>query len=165
VTNIGVQDVNVDTRNDGSGISDNVSAYIEGFSDPNISVPHAEVSSPLSQPSASFKSTFPANFARATPGDTLVSFIIQQQQGATRNISRTVKKIFVLDVTFDPATKTASAKTPQGIVSLHIDKVILPETPACPCDPDKKPPLQPMAIKMGSLVVTRDLSYAGGAFQ
>ncbi|KAF2179646.1 hypothetical protein K469DRAFT_693890 [Zopfia rhizophila CBS 207.26] len=123
---LGQQYINIETRNKGSAILDGISLYIEGVADPAISAP-IRITSPLGGRAlggASFKSIFSADFTYATPGATRVSFIVQQRLGTTTTSVRILKKIFVVGVGLNKATKTWQIKVPEGTLHYHAKKVI-----------------------------------------
>jgi hypothetical protein len=138
MTNLGVQNINVETQNNGNSTLEGLSVYVEGVADPLISSPIiiASPSNGQALASASFKSVFSADFSKATPGETVVSFIVQQQSGASSKSIRILKKIFVLGVDFDNATKDFIISIPQGSLHIHIQTIIAPvDTPGqglCP---------------------------------
>jgi len=137
MTNLGVQHINVETRNSGSSTLTGLSMYVEGVADPNVTAPIALVSPSNGEAlaSASFKSIFSADFTKATPGETVVSFIIQQQSGSTSKSIRILKKIFVLGVNFDKANKNFVVSVPQGSLHVHINTIVGPSQLPGPCPP------------------------------
>jgi hypothetical protein len=138
ITNLGVQNINVETQNNGNSTLKGLSVYVEGVADPLISAPIiiASPSNGQALASASFKSVFSADFSKATPGETVVSFIVQQQSGASSKSIRILKKIFILGFDFDNTTKNFIISIPQGSLHIHIQTIIAPvDTPgqgSCP---------------------------------
>jgi hypothetical protein len=131
VSNLGTQLINIETRNGGPASLDGVSVYVEVVADPGISAPLV-VSSPAGGSvlaTASFKSIFSADFTKATPGETVVSLIVQQQSGSQLKSVRLLKKIFVVGLHFNSATKTFECKVPQGSLYVHIVRAITPKPP------------------------------------
>jgi hypothetical protein len=104
----GMRTINVEIQNDGSQTLGGFSMYIEGVGVPNVSTPLTTSTPTNSQvlSSASWKSMFSADFTNATPGETIISLIVQQKSGSSTQSIRIVKKIFVLGINFDPSTKT-----------------------------------------------------------
>ncbi|KAL5590170.1 hypothetical protein FOBRF1_013727 [Fusarium oxysporum] len=128
-SNFGTQNINVQIRNDGTSSLRDLSAYIEAVADPNIALTYGR-SHPQDGPvraNASFKSIFQGDFSRAASKETLVSFIVQQQSGVSSKSVRIVKKIFVLGIDFNKATKTFAVKTPQGLLQVIIKTVVVPK--------------------------------------
>ena len=68
-----------------------------------------------------------ANFSAASPGTHLISFIAENASGQTR----VIKKIFVTRVTFNSATKTFSAETPEGLIQVRYQDLIAPKDNCC----------------------------------
>ncbi|KAF3929776.1 hypothetical protein ABW19_dt0206105 [Dactylella cylindrospora] len=131
VSVLGEQYINVETRNDGKANLDGLSIYVEGVADPAISTA-IRLASPIGGVAlggASFKSIFAADFTRATPGATRVSFIVQQQSGGVTKSTRILKKIFIMGLSFDKVTKTFEIKVPQGSLFYHAKTVIAPPRP------------------------------------
>ncbi|MCJ1254884.1 hypothetical protein MMC24_002700 [Lignoscripta atroalba] len=163
-TNLGTQIINAETLNEGSAPLQNVSMYVEGFSDPNISILYSQYSPPggtaLPSPST-FKSYFQADFSRAAPGETRVSFIIQQPDGPSTKKTRILKKIFVIGVTFDTNNKTFSVKIPQGTLQVQLKTVIAPDKLPCHCDDKRPPPPYPILVRSASVNWIPSPPYAG----
>lgn len=187
VSNVGRQLINAETLNQGSETLFGLSMYVEGIADPLVTTP-LTVSSPLNGrvfPQASFKSVFLADFTKARTGETMVSFIFQQQSGAESKTTRVLKKIFVMGLSFNRATKTFEAKLPQGSLYVHLDRVIAPKPPrlggggthgngkcCCCCGggesdgPETDPTLgnhvpYPVFIKSGTLLLVPSPHYDG----
>jgi chitodextrinase len=134
IAKLGLQSINVETHNDGP-FQRGISMYIEGFSDPNIVVSFTEVSpsnGSLRQDEF-FKAVFTADFTKAATGETLVSFILQQQQGSKSVKVRLIKKIFVLGIEFDGNKKNFNTTLPQGIFTTHVKTGII-ASKDCKCD-------------------------------
>ena len=137
LTIFGTQNINIETQNDGNQTLDGLSMYIEGVGDPNVTTPLTTSTPTNSQvlASASWKSIFSADFTNATPGETIVSFIIQQTSGSSTQSIRIVKKIFVLGIKFDPSSKTFTMTIPQGSLTFNIKTIIVPAETNCSCGP------------------------------
>ncbi|KAN0069051.1 hypothetical protein V8E54_012680 [Elaphomyces granulatus] len=136
-TVFGSQNINIETHNDGGQTLQGPSMYIEGIGDPNITVP-LTISTPTNGQvlaSASWKSIYIADFTNATPGETIVSFIVQQPSGSSTQSIRIVKKIFVLGIDYDPSSKNFTMTIPQGTLTVHIKTVVGPSKNPCPCAP------------------------------
>ncbi|CAN9445516.1 unnamed protein product [Alternaria alternata] len=174
VSILGQQYINVETRNNGGAILDGLSLYIEGVADSAISAP-IQITSPLGGRAlggASFKSIFSADFTNATPGATRVSFIVQQRSGTTTTSVRVLKKIFVVGVGLDKATKTWQIKVPEGTLHYHARTVIAPKdfdkmgstSPGCKCpDSGEDKEITPIPIfpLSGTLFWVPSTPYAG----
>jgi hypothetical protein len=166
IVNLGVQSINLEMRNDGSGSLRDLSIYVEGSSDPKISISRSVQdvlpASGALLPSASFKSQFVADFTEAKPGETIVSFIVQDKKAVTHK--RIIKKIFVTGVDFDPATKTFSVfLPPQGTMEIHVKTAIIPAKEPCVCPGDDQRNIIPFPvfIKSGTLNWVPSPPYAG----
>ena len=170
VTNLGKQHINVETTNMGNQTLTGLSIYVEGIADPNVTSP-VYVASPSNGEalaSASFKSVFVADFTNATAGETVVSFIVQQQSGSSSKSIRILKKIFVMRIDFDPTTKNFLVKIPHGTLQIHINTIVAPlKVPCrrdccCGCDggPGGAIPY-PVLIKKGWLNWIPNPTYPG----
>jgi len=137
VTNLGRQHINVETTNTGNQTLTGLSMYVEGIADPNVTSPVYVTSPPNGEAlaSASFKSVFVADFTNATPGETLVSFVVQQWSGTSSKSIRILKKIFVMRIDFDPTTKNFLVKLPQGTLQVHINTIVAPLRVPCGSPP------------------------------
>ncbi|KAJ6100378.1 hypothetical protein N7499_000008 [Penicillium canescens] len=125
VANHGNQYIAVEPRNDSPDILRDLEMYVEGASDPNIPITSSviPVLRPV-EPNATFKSQFLADFSKATPGQTTLSFIIQN--AAAGSFIRVVKKIFVTRIEYDKNTKNFFIPFPQGMMEIHLNIGILP---------------------------------------
>lgn len=123
-SNLGFQGIQVEVRNDDDALT-RTSVYVEGFSDPNIPVPLRQMPGPTYWEKGAFsKAVFYTDFSNAATGECYVSFIVQKQQGQDTLKVRIVKKIFILGIQFDRATKTFSAATPEARLKAHIKTVV-----------------------------------------
>ena len=181
MTNLGTQLINVETRNDSGQQLNGLSIYVEGIADPMVNSPIAVRSTAgATLGGASFKTLFSADFSKATPGETVVSFIVQQQSGTSSKSVRVVKKIFVVGIDFDKAAGSFLLRIPQGTMHLHIGTVIAPAKLPCTCQPDPSNRCcccgggprgtggtgsgtspYPVLIKEGSMTWVPSPSYAG----
>ena len=125
VANYGSQYIGVEPRNDGPDVLTDLAMYIEGASDTNIPITSSVVPvlRPV-EPNATFKSQFLADFSNATPGQTILSFIIQNAAAGT--FIRVIKKIFVTRIKYDKNTKNFFIPFPQGMMKIHLNTGILP---------------------------------------
>ncbi|KAF2276478.1 uncharacterized protein EI97DRAFT_458404 [Westerdykella ornata] len=159
-SNFGIQNINVQVRNDGSSTLTDLTVYVEGVADPNITLRYSRSSPPggSARSSASFKSIFQGNFSRAASNETLVSFIVQQQSGTSSKSVRIVKKIFVLGIEYNKTTKTFTVNVPQGSFQTNVRTVIVPrELPT----ENEKPITYPMFLKGASMLWLPIPPYGG----
>src|ERR1700741_351506 len=112
-TTIGIQRVNAHFKNQGSSASPMVNIYVESVSDPGIVVTPQTYSASLG-PNAAQLFSWTADFSAATPGIQYISFVADDGVNRTRSI----KKIFVTRVTFNPTTKILRAETPEGTMEV-----------------------------------------------
>jgi hypothetical protein len=165
VTNLAFQFINAETRNDSTSTLDNVSIYIEGFSDPNIVLTssHTTITGNRILPSPTVsKAVFAADFMNATPGETRVAFVVQQNDSASTKKVRIIKKIFVFGGHFDPTSKIFTTRVPQGTFELHVNTIITAEKESCNCDPDgQRPQPDPVLIRRATLTWTPSSPYPG----
>lgn len=143
ISNIGLQIIHATISNESANPLDNVRVYIEGISDPNV-VPVLGVKYVGIVPSgASFPVTFQADFSAAAAGVALVSFIIESEGHEYR---RVLKKIFIVKASYDSDNKAIIIQTPQGTMSVKLNKVILgPRNKLCR---DSKTPLIILPVEM-----------------
>jgi len=127
-SSLGNQNLNAQFRNAGASALSNVSVNIEGASHPAIVI----------TPQTFFLWNLDGRAARVLPwaidvsgvppGEYLVSFVAK----TPTDQRRIIKKIFVTRVTFDPATVTFTAHTPQGSFSVQFHDLIKPKDRCCP---------------------------------
>jgi hypothetical protein len=110
----------------------NASVYVESVSHPGIVVtPRTYAVSNLA-PDASRVLAWDANFTGVPSGVHFISFIEEDAGG--RN--RTIKKIFVTNVQFDPSTLIFSADTPEGTIQVRLQDLVGPKGACCPTPRD-----------------------------
>ena len=117
----------------------NVAIYVESVSDPRFVVVPQTYNVGLPG-GTSHLLAWDVDISTAPAGVYQISFIAESATGRVRMI----KKVFVTRVQFDPATKTFSAQTPEGIIEVRFNNFIEPEeNPCCNghrrsgCDGDK----------------------------
>ena len=122
VVNMGNQFIEIQVNNLGSDALHNVSAYIEGISDPgvaNLSGVQALGDIPAG---ATFPVRFLANFHAAQPGTAMVSIILE---AGGHVFKRILKKIFITRVDYHKPTRTYSVVMPQGTMRINIHNAIM----------------------------------------
>ncbi len=124
VTMLGKQNINVQVENSGPSTINNPKLYIESVSNPGITYTPGTRYIPDLQPSAVRVEQWEADFTHCPSGTHLVSFIVEDNSGTK---IRLIKKIFVMGVTFDPATHTFHAETPEGILSANFVDLVKPK--------------------------------------
>ena len=165
LANYGNQYIGVEPRNDGPDALTDLEMYIEGASDPNIPITSSVIRARRSvEPNASFKSQFLADFSNAVPGETILSFIIQNATANT--FIRIIKKIFVTRVEYDKDNKDFYVPFPQGMLKMHLNVGILPRADGseqCKCDKGGKNDVvvSPAFVKSATLTWTPNPPYAG----
>ncbi|MEW6125461.1 MAG: hypothetical protein AB1757_00240 [Acidobacteriota bacterium] len=133
---LGKQRINAQFKNVGASTVNNTQIYIESVSHPGIVfTPTTYLLNTLTSGAVRVFS-WEADFSAVPPGVHYISFISENAAG--RN--RTIKKIFVTRVTFDPATKTFSAQTPEGVIEVQFEDLVGPKTAPCCCKRHRKPP-------------------------
>ncbi|TLY48687.1 MAG: hypothetical protein E6K54_01460 [Gammaproteobacteria bacterium] len=123
---IGKQTINAHIKNTGAAVS-NIQVYVESISDPGIIVSPATIPIANAEGGVSYLFNWEADFSAAAPGKHLISFIIETPSGDVRII----KKIFVTKLGYNPGDGSFSAITPEGIISLEINKVVRPKDKKC----------------------------------
>ncbi len=124
---LGKQKINAQFKNVGAGTVNNSQIYIESVSLPAINfTPVTYFVGSLGSGAVRVLS-WEADFSNVPPGVYYISFISENAAG--RN--RTIKKIFVTKVEFDPATKTFSARTPEGNMQVQLEDLVGPKNPPC----------------------------------
>src|SRR5688572_302591 len=122
VVNMGAQMIQAYIVNQGGAPINNARVYIEGISDPGV-VLIPEVKFVGNVPGgASFPVRFNASFLTATPGEALVSFIVE---GDGLTFKRVIKKIFITRVDFHKLSKTYSVVMPQGTMRINIHRAVM----------------------------------------
>lgn len=123
---IGKQTLNAHVRNDGASEA-NVQIYVESVSDPGIVITPATHFLSSAAGSVSHLFSWEGDFTMATPGEHLVSFIVETGAGDVRII----KKIFVTKLGYDPSDGSFTATTPEGVLKLEINDVVRPRDRDC----------------------------------
>lgn len=121
---LGKQRLNAQFRSGSAQVG--LSFYVESVSHPGIIVTPATYNADLGA-GATRLLTWDIDVSAAPPGEHLVSFITSRGGDTTR----VIKKIFVTRVTFDPATTTFSAETPEGTIAVRFRDFIKPGKHGC----------------------------------
>lgn len=124
VTMLGKQFINVQIENPGPASVANPKLYIESVSNPGIVYTPGTRFLPELPPGGVRVEQWQADFSTCPSGTHLVSFIIEDGAGVK---TRMIKKIFVMGVTFDPATHTFHAETPEGVLSVNFLDLVGPK--------------------------------------
>ena len=124
VTMLGKQLVNVHLDNTGASTVGASQAYIESVSHPGIVVTPATRPVPKLDPGASRVERWQADFAACPAGTHYVSVVLEDGSGTK---TRFIKKIFVARVTFDAATRTFRAETPEGVLAANFLDLVGPK--------------------------------------
>lgn len=124
VTMLGKQNINVQIENAGPSTVGNPKLYIESVSNPEIAYTAGTRYLPDLQTNAVRVEQWQADFTSCPSGEHFISFIVEDDVG---NKTRIIKKIFVLGVTFDPATHTFHAETPEGLLSANFVDIVRPK--------------------------------------
>ncbi|MGZ5442624.1 MAG: hypothetical protein ACXW5U_06235 [Thermoanaerobaculia bacterium] len=109
-----------------AGAENNLSFYVESVSHPGIVVTPSTYTASLTA-GATRVLSWDIDVSAAPPGEHQVSFIAARG-GDTR---RVIKKIFVTRVSFDPATSTFSALTPEGRIEVRFRDFVKPRKSGC----------------------------------
>jgi len=135
VTTLGQQGINASLRNLGASAGDTASIYLESVDDAGIAVTPATYYVGSLGAGASELLTWQADFAGATPGKHLVSFMVTTATESKRIFAR----IFVTSVEFDSTTKTFTATVPEGRMAVQFIDLVGSTAP-CQCDSAAPPP-------------------------
>jgi len=125
---LGKQMINCHFTNSGASNVASSSIYIESASHPSIMMtPYTHHVGSLSS-GASRVLSWEVDLSGVPAGVYYVSFIVETASGS----DRVIKKIFVTRVSFDAATTTFSAETPEGVISVRFQDLI-PPVNICHC--------------------------------
>jgi hypothetical protein len=125
-TTIGAQRINAHFKNQGASAAGAVKIYVESTSDPGIAITPQTFTVALSGGAAQLL-RWDADFSSATPGIQYVSFVVDD--GTSR--AHVIKKIFVTRITFNPATRTFMAQTPEGTLEVGFNSLTGPKGACC----------------------------------
>lgn len=125
---IGQQSINAHIQNTGATVN-NVQVYIESVSDPGIVITPATIPLGTAAGGVSHLFSWNADFSAATPGDHLVSFIVETPGGPVRII----KKIFVAKASYNPADGSFSIACPEGVLKAEFRDMVRPKDRDCRC--------------------------------
>jgi len=145
VTMLGKQNINVQIENAGASTVHNPKLYIESVSNPGIVYTPGTRFLPDLPSNAVRVERWEADFSQCPSGTHFVSIIVEDNAG---NKTRMIKKIFVMGLTFDPATHTFHAETPEGVLSTNFVDIVRPKrgckdsrpTCCCCCRQEKQDP-------------------------
>lgn len=124
---LGDQRINAQLKNVGASAVANFQVYIESVSHPAIVVTPRTHLVPALGGGASRTLSWDADFGGVPPGIHQISFIAENASGRRR----TIKKIFVTRIQFDPVTRTFSAQTPEGMLEVRFKHLIGPSEKCC----------------------------------
>lgn len=124
VTMLGKQYINVQIDNRGPSTVRNSFLYIESVSNPGIAYTAGTRDLPDLQTNAVRVEQWQADFTQCPSGTHFISFIVEDDAGTK---TRMIMKIFVMGVTFDPATHTFHAETPEGVLSVNFVDIVRPK--------------------------------------
>lgn len=143
IVNMGDQFIEANITNEAGADLSGVRAYVEGVSDPGVTVvPQIDFIGNVPDGST-FRARFRANFSAAAPGTAHVSIVVE---AAGFSFRRLIKKIFVTRVDYDKTTKTYSVVAAEGTMRLRIHNAIMG-------------PLQRCEDKDPFVVLPTDVSY------
>jgi hypothetical protein len=123
---IGKQTLNAHVTNTG-GAAANVQVYVESVSDPGIVVTPATHFLANADGGVAHLFSWDADLSAATPGDHLISFIVETAAGD----QRIIKKIFVAKAGYDPADGTFSITCPEGVLKAEFREMVRPRDQRC----------------------------------
>ncbi|MFD2189635.1 hypothetical protein [Pistricoccus aurantiacus] len=120
---LGKQYINVQVRNAGAGAVNGPKLYVESVSHPGIVYTPGTRFLPDIAPGAARVEQWEADFTNCPSGTHQISFIVEDAAGVK---SRSIKKVFVMGLTFDPITHTFHAETPEGVLSANFLDLVRP---------------------------------------
>lgn len=127
-SSLGNQALNAQFQNTGASAVADVSVNFESASHPAISVTPATFDFASLAGGAARVLSWAIDVSAVPPGEYLVSFMAK----TSTDQRRIIKKIFVTKVSFNPASATFTADTPQGSFSVQFHDLIKPREPCCP---------------------------------
>jgi len=124
---LGKQFLNAQFTSVGSAAATSIRIYVEGVSHPSIAItPFTHFVSNLESNAVRVLS-WDADFSSTPPGTHYVSFIAETSTGR----KRIIKKIFVTRVQFNPASTTFTAETPEGVIEVKFQDLVVPKNQCC----------------------------------
>jgi len=150
---LGNQMLNAQIQNGGASPLAGLSVYVEGTSHPALTVTPETFALAQLDGGAARVFSWNIDVSSVPAGEYMVSFIARTASDQVRLI----KKIFVTRVTFNPASQTFGAETPQGTLRLRLNDIIKPTSPCCL--PTLQPDARPLSDKESFL------NYVSEAFQ
>lgn len=127
VATLGKQLINAHFTNSGASTVADSSIYLESVSHPGIVVtPNTHHASNLAS-GASRVLSWEADLSGASAGVHYISFIVE----TASSIDRVIKKIFVTRIHFDAATTTFRAETPEGVMEVRFQDLVVPTNRIC----------------------------------
>lgn len=127
-SSLGQQRLNAHVTNEGATAASDLDVFVESVSDPRIVVTPRTHHLPGLQGGASRLLSWDVDVSAAPAGAHRISIVVDSPSGNRR----TIKKIFVTRVTFDPATRTFGAETPEGRMAVRFHDLVVPEQACCP---------------------------------
>jgi hypothetical protein len=120
--------INAHVQNAGHATVTSATVYLEGASDPGIAI--APATQPITDLPAGGARLFRwrADFTRATPGKTLLSFVCIDASGTK---TRIVQSIYVTRTTLDARSNTVAIETPEGVLRAGFPAVVRPVDDGC----------------------------------
>ena len=135
-TSLGAQAINAHIKNTGAATIASSHLYKEAVDDPGIVITPITHMIPAVSSGVAHLFNWQANFSNATPGLHRISFVIEG--GGQRR--RLIKKIFVTQIGFNPATGAFSAQTPEGVIEVSFLDMVRPSRKGCGCGCGKRAP-------------------------
>ena len=129
-SSLGHQRLNAHFANLDAAPINGVSFYVEGFSDPRIQATPATYSLAALPGNTSALWSWDVNVSAVPVGVYYVSLVVKTAAGLTR----TIKKIFITRVQFNPGTRTFTAQGPEGSIEVSFGDLIAPKSQCCPPD-------------------------------
>lgn len=120
--------INAHVQNTGSATVTSASVYLESASDPGIVITPATPLITNLPPGGARLLRWRADFRRATPGNTRLSFVVIDTVG---NRTHILLPIFVTRTTFDARTNTVAMQTPEGVLRAGFPQVVRPVDDGC----------------------------------
>ncbi|GLU55754.1 hypothetical protein Dfri01_52150 [Dyadobacter frigoris] len=116
---LGRQQLNAYFSNTGASTQTNLKIYVESTSHPGIIItPSTHTVGSLLAGASSLQS-WEVNVGNAPAGKHYISFIAENASGR----SRIIKRIFITKVSFNEASNSFSAETPEGIITVTINEL------------------------------------------
>jgi hypothetical protein len=124
---LGKQLLNAHFTNIAAAAAKDIRIYVEGVSHPSIAITPFTHSINNLEGNAVRVLSWNADFSSTPPGTYAVSFIAETSVGR----KRIIKKIFVTRVQFNPASTTFTAETPEGVIAVKFQDLVVPKNKCC----------------------------------